>query len=107
MIVDSVQFHQGVLQLQEQLSAAREEQWVRRLEVALSGSTSGEILAGLHYELRELRRSAVPRQRGLQSTLDDLLLYADATLGPSSWWPRSLLAPLLLRVKRRRAKQRP
>ena len=103
MVTDPAEFHQSVLRLQEQLATAGEDDWVRRLEVALSGATSGEILASLHYELRELRRTPIPNQLGLQVSVDDMLLYLDATLGPSSWWPRSLLAPLLLRLKRQRA----
>jgi hypothetical protein len=103
---DLDELYSAVRDLRLELIRGGEHAWAERIARALDGSVGGEILPRLRHELRALRRSNEPTRLRLTPAIDDMLLFLDAHLGPSRLWPRSLFAPIRLKLRTWRARRR-
>jgi hypothetical protein len=80
-IRNNADFYSRVGALRAQLDDAGEHDWVRRLDVALAGSTSGEIFGDLRLQLRALQEAGVPRTLSVEPQVLELLDALDVPLG--------------------------
>ena len=82
MIRDNSDLYATIKALINQLSEAGEQQWSSALEDALSISTvPGEILGETRLQLQKLQGSSIPSLLGVDSKVDESLVYLDQILG--------------------------
>lgn len=75
-------FYKTVYELRDDLKAAGQFDWSRRVDDTLYGTTSGEILGDLLVALHQLRGSETAEQLHLDERLDSMIQTIEGWIGP-------------------------